>query len=163
MATSTEVPTYDPDMDESDAEAAAALEGTPDADVGEAVGRSIEDIANGGEPVEDEEGQTLLDFGDHLNLSIKGKKPTVSKVKIKAISREIKGQLGDRGDDERVFVIVEARLDEVATKSFRDSDSGRVVRKERRHILEPVGVVRLPEEVATELMEDYADGTPGEG
>lgn len=107
-------------------------------------GQSIEDLADG---AEDEEGQQLLDFGDHLNLSVKGSKPTDSEIKVKAISRPIKGQLGDAGDDEVVTVLVTARLDQVAIVNKRDGD-GRVVSKARRHTLTPISVYPVSQEQA---------------
>lgn len=157
-ATVTDLPTGatgvedDPDLTDSDREAIHGINGTdPVADGGQ----SLEQLAEG----EDEEGQTLLDFGDTLNLKFSGKKPNVSKIKIRAISREIKGQLGDKGDDEHVFCLVDAQLDENGTKTFRD-ENRRVTRKERRHTLEPIAVVRCPEALGTVLLERFADGSP---
>lgn len=137
--------------DESDRKAAEEFNDAPDS---APTGKSVEEMAAAGEG-EDEEGQTLLDFGDTLNLVVKGKKPSVSKIKIRSISREVKGQLGDKGDDEEVFVLVRASLDEVSTKKFRDQNR-RVRNVERRHVLEPVGVVRLPDDIAEALFDQYA-------
>lgn len=112
--------------------------------------RSVEDMqAEGG--VEDEEGQQLLDFGDQLNLSVKGKKPTDSEIKIKAISMPIKGQLGDVGDDEVVSLLVTARLDDLHFPKKRDGD-GHVIAKKRRHIFTPISVYPVTEEQANALL-----------
>jgi hypothetical protein len=119
------------------------LEQTDRADIDAAIddlnaGQSIEDMAEG--VVEDDDsGQQLLDFGDSLNLSVKGKKPTDSEIKIKAISRPIKGQLGDSNDDEIVSFLVTGRLDEIRMVTKRDGD-GRVAAKSRRHIVTPISV-----------------------
>lgn len=109
-------------------------------------GRTIEEL--GEDPAEDEEGQQLLDFGDQLNLSVKGSKPTDSEIKIKAISRPIKGQLGDSaGDEETVTLLVTARLDQVALVSKRNGD-GDVIAKMRRHTFTPISVFPLTAEQA---------------
>jgi hypothetical protein len=114
-------------------------------------GQSIEDMAAAGEGKEDEDGQTLLDFGDHLNLSVKGKKPTDSEIKIKAISRPIRGQLGDTNDDEVVTLVVTARLDQVSMVTKRDGD-GRVANKTRRHTFTPISVVPISAEQADAVL-----------
>ena len=103
-------------------------------------GQTLEQIAAA--TPEDEEGQQLLNFGDHLNLAVKGSKPTDSEIKIKAISRPIRGQLGDTNDDEVVTLMVTARLDQVAMVSKRDGD-GRVASKVRRHTFTPISVLPL--------------------
>jgi hypothetical protein len=78
----------------------------------------------------------------------------VSKIKIRAIQKDISGQLGDKSDDEEVFVLVRATLDEVQTKSFRD-DNRKVRSKRRLHILEPMSVVKLPEDIAEGLFDQF--------
>lgn len=105
--------------------------------------RSIEELAD--EPLDDGEGQTLMDFGDHQNLSVKGKKPAESEIKIKAISRPIRGQLGDKGDDEYTTFLVRGRLDKIEFVSKRDGD-GNVSSKTRRHVLSPISVVPITQE-----------------
>src|SRR5205085_7876001 len=86
------------DADDLSPEDAAAIDranaSADSDDLGEQGGRTIEDLTP-----EDEEGQTLLDLGGNLNLSLKGKKPTDSEVKVKAVSTPVLGQLGDKGDD----------------------------------------------------------------
>lgn len=116
--------------------------------------RSVEDMQADG--VEDEEGQQLLDFGDQLNLSVKGKKPTDSEIKIKAISMPIKGQLGDVGDDEVVSLLVTARLDDLHFPKKRDGD-GHVIAKKRRHIFTPISVYPVSQEQADALLEQPED------
>lgn len=140
----------DEELTESDRDAITAVNDMPEADPpGE---KSLEQMAEDGDG---EEQMTLLDFGDTLSVTLRGKKPNESKIKIRALQREIKGQLGDKGDDEEVFVLVRASLDEVQMKSFRD-DNRRIRSKRRLHILEPVGVVRLPEDVAEGLFDQFA-------
>jgi hypothetical protein len=140
----------DEELSESDLEAIEKTNALPDHDSNG--GRSIEEMA---ETEEDEEGQTFLDFGGTLSLTLKGKKPNESKIKIRAIQKDITGQLGDKGDDEEVFVLVRATLDEVQTKTFRD-DNRRVRSKRRLHILEPVGVVKVPADMAESLFDQLA-------
>lgn len=153
MAVATMPAKTDDELSDSDREAIERTNAVPDHDHNSGGEQSLEDMAAA--ESEDEAGQTLLDFGDTLNLKVAGKKPTISKFKIRSVSREVKGQLGDKGDDEQVFVLVRASLDEVTTKTFRD-ENGRVRRKERRHVLEPVGVVRLPDDVAEGLFDQFA-------
>lgn len=112
--------------------------------------KSIEDMAAEG-GVEDEEGQTLLDFGDHLNLSIKGKRPTESQLKIRPVSRDISGQLGDKGDDETYAFLVVGRIHKIELPYKRD-ESGRVIGKIRRHILDPADIVRVTDEEAEAIL-----------
>lgn len=111
-------------------------------------GQTIEEMA---ESPEDEDGQTLLDFGDHVNLSLKGSKPTDSEIKIKAISRPIKGQLGDSNDDEVVTLLVTARLDQIAVVTKRDGDGG-VAAKTRRHVFTPISVFPVSQEQANAVL-----------
>jgi hypothetical protein len=112
-------------------------------------GRSIEDLAE--ETPEDEVGQQLLDFGDQLNLSLKGKKPSESKLKIRTIQMDIRGQLGDKGDDEDYAFIVVGRLNHVGTPYKRD-EQGRTMSKKRVHELTPMDVQRIPPELLEEFM-----------
>jgi hypothetical protein len=115
----------------------------------EAEGKSIEDLA--GELPEDEEGQKLLDFGDHVNLKLGGKRPTESKIKFRTIQRDIKGQIGDKGDDETYVFIVVGRLQDIQTPIKRD-EVGRVISKKRVHVLDPVDVQVLPDDVAEDIL-----------
>lgn len=116
--------------------------------------KSLEEMAAEEEErlAEDDEGQVLLDFGDQQNLSLKGKKPQDSEIKIKAISRPIKGQLGDKGDDEYTTFLVRGRLDKVEFISKRDGD-GKVTSKTRRHVLSPISVLPITDEQA-DMLED---------
>jgi hypothetical protein len=135
--------TADPPLTESDRQAIEDVNATPDSDdLGEQGGKSIEDLAEG--HMEDEEGQALLDFGDQINLKIAGKKPRESKIKIRAIKRDIQGQLGDRSDDEDYGFFVVGRLQNVQTPYDRD-ESGRCVGKQRVHTLDPRQVTKVPE------------------
>lgn len=109
-------------------------------------GQSIEDLAAIGE---DSEGQQFLDFGDKLDLTQKGIKPTDSEIKIKAISRPIKGQLEE--DDATVTLLVTARLDGISTVSKRDGD-GKVIAKTRRHVMTPVSVLPVTADQADKLL-----------
>jgi hypothetical protein len=120
------------ELSESDKEAIALANATGDSDaLGEQGGKSLEDLAD------DEEGQLqLLDFGDTLSLTIRGKKPTDSSIKIKAISTPIKGQLGDIGDDETILFVGRAQLEKLEMVSKRVD--GKVTGKERRHVLDPI-------------------------
>ena len=117
-----------------------------DPDKDEQARKSIEDLAGEGDGVEDEEGQYLLDFGDQLNLSLKGKRPTRSQIKIRPVSRDISGQLGDKGDDETYGFLLVGRLHKLEMPIERD-DAGRVTAKTRRHVIDPHDVQRLPDEV----------------
>lgn len=110
---------------------------------------SIEELA--AEYEEEDSGQQLLDFGDTLNLTVKGSKPSDSEIKIKAISRPIKGQLGDSNDDEVVQFLVTGRLDEVRMVSKRDGD-GKVVAKARRHVITPISVFPVTSDQADQLL-----------
>lgn len=121
-----------------------------DAEIEKLQGHSIEDMAEGYQD-EDESGQQLLDFGDTLNLTIKGSKPSDSEIKIKAISRPIKGQLGDDNDDEVVQFLVTGRLDQVQIVSKRDGD-GKVVAKARRHVITPISVFPVTSGQADQLL-----------
>jgi hypothetical protein len=109
-------------------------------------GHSIEELA---QMSEESDGQQYLDFGDKLDLTLKGIKPTDSEIKIKAISRPIKGQL--EGDDEVITVMVTARLDGTSTVNKRDGD-GKVIAKTRRHILTPVSVIPVTAEQADQIL-----------
>jgi hypothetical protein len=149
MAVATMPPKTDDELCESDKEAIARTYAVPDSD--DAPNKSLEQL---GEENEDEEGQRFLDFGKTVNLKLAGKKPDVSKIKIRAIQKDISGQLGDKSDDEEVFVLVRATLDEVQTKSFRD-DNRKVRSKRRLHILEPMSVVKLPEDIAEGLFDQF--------
>lgn len=139
-------------MDESDAEAVEAVNETPDTDAPE--GQSIEDMAAGEEAAdgaeEGEQQQQLLDFGDELDLSMSGRAPTDSELKIKAVSRPIRGQLGDHGDDEMVTFLVRARLDKVELVNKRDN-GGHVVAKIRRHLVNPISVTPISEAQADQI------------
>jgi hypothetical protein len=129
----------------SDEEAIEAVNATDDTDaLGEAGGKTLEDLTN------DEEKQLqLLDFGDTLSLKLGGKKPTDSSIKVKAISTPIRGQLGDVGDEETIIYVGRAHLDEVKVKNKRVE--GKVVNKERVHILDPIGFVPFRGEWADKL------------
>lgn len=120
------------------------------------IDEAIEEIEKGGQSIEDlaalgeeDGGQQFLDFGDKLDLTQKGIKPTDSEIKIKAISRPIKGQLED--DDSTVTVLVTARLDGIALVNKRDGD-GKVIAKTRRHVLTPVSVLPVTPDQADKLL-----------
>ena len=68
-------------------------------------------------------------------------------MKIRAISRDIQGQLGDTSDDENYVFLTMGRLDEVTILNSRDA-GGRVVGKIRRHTVDPFDVVKVPKELA---------------
>jgi hypothetical protein len=105
--------------------------------------------ASGTEVEEDEEAEagTQLVFGDKTTLKLAGKQPNRSQVKIRAISRDIQGQLGDTSDDENYVFLTMARLDEVSVVNARDA-GGRVVGKIRRHTVDPFDVVKVPKDLA---------------
>lgn len=113
-------------------------------------GRSIEDMAESGDGIEEEQ-QQFLDFGEKLDLTLKGKRPSESKVKFRPIRRDIQGQLGDKGDDETYVFVVVGRIQKVELVSQRD-DVGRVVSKTRVHTLDPVDVQRLPDDMAEDIL-----------
>lgn len=114
--------------------------------------------ADGADNDEDEEAEagTQLVFGDKTSLKLAGKQPNRSQVKIRSISRDIQGQLGDTSDDENYVFLTMGRLDEVSVVNSRDA-GGRVVGKIRRHTVDPFDVVKVPKELAdrwyTELEE----------
>jgi hypothetical protein len=146
-------PIGDPEMSDADREAAEAFNAEPDRDP-----PSIADIAESGEPVdEDDGGQQFLDFGDRVDLRLKGKKPSDSELKIKAVSRPITGQLGDQGDDETVTFLVRGRLDKVEVQSKRDGD-GRVTAKVRRHHLTPITITPIRDDAVAERVSDLVHG-----
>lgn len=151
MGAVTKLPGKDAaDLDAGDKEAIDAVNGAKDSDdLGDAGGKSLEDIAAEGEG--DDEGQQFLDFGDILNLTFKGKKPTESQLKIKSISREVKGQLGDKGDDEIHTFIVRGRLDENHVVTRRDGD-GNVTTKIRRAVLTPISMTLVDEAQLAEIL-----------
>lgn len=126
---------------------------------GHAPGESIEELAANG-IAEDETGQTLLDFGDQLNLKMAGRKPTESKLKIRGVQRDIQGQLGDKGDDEDYAFVVIGRMHNLSTPYRRD-ESKRCIGKKRVHELDPMEVVRVPdallEQFLTAIEEHQAD------
>lgn len=124
------------------------------ADMNGGGGQSIEDLADGA--AEDEEGQVLLDFGDQLNLSIKGKRPTESQLKIRPVSLDITGQIGDKGDDETYAFLVIGRLHKIEIPYKRD-EAGRVIGKTRRHILDPKDVVRVSDADAEAILTKMDD------
>jgi hypothetical protein len=103
----------------------------------------------GAEGTEDEDAEagTQLVFGDKTTLKIAGKAPNRSQVKIRSISRDIQGQLGDTSDDEHYVFLTMGRLDEVSVVNSRDA-GGRVVGKIRRHTVDPFDVVKVPKELA---------------
>ncbi|MET0604194.1 MAG: hypothetical protein ABW167_19575 [Baekduia sp.] len=141
--------TADDDLDPGDKEAIDGVNGSKDSDdLGDAGGKSLEEIAAEGE---EDAGQQFLDFGDTLNLAFKGKKPTESQLKIKAISREVKGQLGDKGDDEIYTFIVRGRLDEDQIVRRRDGD-GKVTTKIRRAVLTPISMTLVEEAQLAEVL-----------
>lgn len=137
----------DPDAGPEDQAAIDAVNSGADGDLGEGVGQSLEDLAG-----QDEGQQQFLDFGDSLNLTFKGKKPTDSELKIKAISRPIKGQLGDKGDDEIYTFIVRGRLDKDEVVRKRDGD-GRVTAKTRRAVLTPISMSLIDEAKLAEILD----------
>jgi hypothetical protein len=102
--------------------------------------------AEGAESEEGEEGGQLV-FGDKTTLKLAGKQPNRSQVKIRSISRDIQGQLGDTSDDENYVFLTMGRLDEVTIVNSRDA-GGRVVGKIRRHTVDPFDVVKVPKELA---------------
>lgn len=109
-------------------------------------GQTLDQMAADEEGGENEQLQ-LLDFGDALNLTVRGRKPTDSEIKIKAISRPIKGQLGDANDDEVVTLLVTARLDGTSFIPKRNGD-GDVIAKTRRHTFTPISVFPIDKEQA---------------
>lgn len=143
------VATEDEVLSESDREAIERVNQMPELD---GKPKSVEEIA--AEEAEEGEQISLLDFGDTVSLKLAGKKPSESTIKIKAVQKDIKGQLGDTSDDEAVFVLVRAVLDTASVKNFRD-DNRKVRSKKRVHLLEPIGVVRVPDDVAETLFDQY--------
>lgn len=119
---------------ESDQQAETAINAVPDHDV--EGGKSIEQIAAEGGADPDEEQMQLLDFGDTLDLKLKGRKPTESQIKVAAISRDIRGQLGDIDDNETIVYVGRAVLKSVNVVNKRVE--GKVTAKTRRHVLEPL-------------------------
>lgn len=134
-------------LDASDEEAIRLANAGADSDsLGEAGGKSLEELT----AAEDENGQQrLLDFGDTVSLTVRGKKPTDTSIKVKAISTPIKGQLGDVGDDETIVYVGHARLDKIEFVSKRAD--GKVVAKERKHVLDPIGFIPFRGEWAARL------------
>jgi hypothetical protein len=110
--------------------------------------QSIEELAA---ITEDNSGQQFLDFGDTLNLAVKGSKPTDSEIKIKAVSRPIKGQVGDDGDDEVVTLLVTARLDKLEFITKRSGDGG-AASKTRRGTYTPISVLPVTAEQADQIL-----------
>jgi hypothetical protein len=113
----------------------------------EANGQSIEELAQ----LEDGTGQQFLDFGDKLDLKVGGMKPTESRIKIKAISRIVKGQIGDVDDDEVVTVIVTARNAGTKFDPLRDG-GGKAIGKIRTTTLEPISVLPVSAEQADQIL-----------
>jgi hypothetical protein len=113
--------------------------------------RSLTELADEEDTLEDTSGQQLLDLGGQLNLKLGGIRPTDSEIRIKAISRPVYGQLGDESDDDTITVLVTARNAGIYTVPKRDGD-GRVIAKTRRHVLEPVAIHVISTEDAERLL-----------
>lgn len=130
----------------------ARLEAERDADLQSESKTIAELAAEGGDDGEEGEQLALLDFGDTVSLTIRGKKPTDSEIKIKSISRPIKGQLGDKmADDETITLVVTARLDDMHFPAKRNGD-GQVISRTRRHVLTPISMNLITAEQADSLL-----------
>jgi hypothetical protein len=116
---------------------------------------SVEDLAaeqaENGEMLEDDDGQQLLDFGDDLNLTVRGSRPTASAIKIRSVRMPIKGQLGDAGDDDTITVLMTARRDDLQFPVTRASD-GTVAGKTRVHVFTPTSVFAVDPAQANTLL-----------
>lgn len=136
MSTTAEAPT------DSDLAAAEAVNRVPDRDVDPRSLSQLADDPDSAQAAEDGQQLALIEFGETLDLKLKGRKPSTSQIKVASISRDVKGQLGDVDDDEIVTFIVTARVDEVRMVTKRDGD-GRAIDKIRRHFLTPIGFTRV--------------------
>lgn len=119
-----------------------------DAAIAELEGQTIEEMAS---VEEDSVGQTYLDFGDKLDLKLGGMKPTESRIKIKAISRAVKGQLDDSDDDQVITVLVTARAAGTAMTPLRDG-GGTMIGKIRTTTLDPISVLPVTAEQADKIL-----------
>lgn len=117
--------------------------------------RSLSELAETHDPFEPEDDgrQQMLDFGGQIDLKIKGKRPTDSEIKVKAISTPVNGQLGDLGDDEVVTFIGRARVDQIQFVTKRDGD-GKVISKSRRHVLTPISFLPVDASQVEHLLDD---------
>lgn len=108
----------------------------------------------------DQEGEEAgqLVFGDKTTLKLAGKQPNRSQVKIRSISRDIRGQLGDTSDDENYVFLTMGRLDEVSVVNSRDA-GGKVVGKIRRHTVDPFDVQKVPKELAERWYDELEEWT----
>lgn len=106
----------------------------------------------------DQEGEEAgqLVFGDKTTLKLAGKQPNRSQVKIRSISRDIRGQLGDASDDENYVFLVMGNLDSVAIVNSRDAGR-KVVGKIRRHEVDPFDVQKVPKEMAERWYEELEE------
>lgn len=137
--------TADPAEDESmagesepvdgDAEAEAAFNATEDADVGDAAGQSIEDLA------EQEPAEPPMQGDYQLSLLVGGREPESSSIHLRGGALPLEGQF-EKGD--RVRIVVECVVAEVHFIDRLD-DHGNVIGSERKHVARRAWVRRSPD------------------
>lgn len=123
---------------ESDAEAAAAMGGTP----------------NGGEPDKEPEGdlegqgadeqaapELAVEGSGQLSLKIGGSKPTTATIKLRGGSIHVDGGQIEKG--ESLNLVVSAVCSEVHLVDKRDNSTGEITVTERRQIMKITGVEKV--------------------
>lgn len=81
---------------------------------------------------------------EQLSLAIGGRKPDVSKISVRSISREVEGQF--KQDGEVIAFLVYARVDETKVTDKHDA-GGRIVDRVRTAVLTPQSIRPLPAEL----------------
>lgn len=121
---------YDPDAAAED-----AFNAQPDAEVGEAAGQSIENLAEQQQP----EGQEPLE-GDNQQLTLiaGGEEPTGSSIHLRGGAVPLEGSF-DKG--QIIELIVRARVHEIDFIDMHDK-FGNIIGTERKHVARAINVRR---------------------